>query len=100
MLTLPKDPGEVLTLAIGFRKRLGARTIISATSDIACITGTDPSPASVLLGTPSIPDPPLAVVQKVHGGVAGCSYLGRLYATLDDGDTLVGPFRLDIRLGG
>lgn len=91
----PKGPTEKLTLSLGFSKRLLGRAITAATSTCSVLTGTDPSPADVLDGSPDYSSAPI-IKQHTKGGITGCVYLIEIQLTLSDGDVLVGTIQLAV----
>lgn len=69
----PKTTSEVIDLTVNFTYLLSpGETISSATVYASVLTGVDPSPASLLLGTPTIVAS--LVTQRLNAGVANTVY--------------------------
>jgi hypothetical protein len=82
----PKDPAEIKIVRFEFGLEVEAgRTISSVTVGSTTSAGTDPAPAAVLLGTPTIDNTNLYVLQRVQNGLAACDYQFRALATDNDG---------------
>lgn len=80
---------EKVTLVFPFARELTTGvTVVSVLITATTKRGTDPAPANVLLGVPSI-QPGGEVLQRVQGGVAGAAYLLLAAATLSNGNVLV-----------
>lgn len=79
----PKDPEEVIPVAFDFSKL----AITSITSPVVTATrhegAADGSPSSILSGSPVVSG--LSVVQKVIGGVSGCTYALRCRVDTPEG---------------
>lgn len=68
-----KDPRGILPLGIDYADLLDeGETIVSASAEIALLSGTDADPAAMLLGSAVVDGS--VVGQWVQGGVAGCTY--------------------------
>lgn len=81
----PKQPGEIITLAFDFGfDNVGV--ISSPSVAVALAAGTDPDPALILVGAPTV-DGQL-VRQRVRDGVIGADYLLTARATAENGDLL------------
>lgn len=80
----PKDPAETKMLRFVFGADLAdGETIASVTVSAATEAGVDASPANVLMGSPTVSGGD--VLQRVHGGLAGCDYRLRCLATTSAG---------------
>ena len=76
-----KTPGEIINVTFAYASELGSsETIQSAAITCAVLSGTDPSPAAMLLGSASIQTS--NVIQGVQAGLDGCSYQLECLATL------------------
>lgn len=86
--TLPaKDPSETVTLSFLFGNELGTgETVSGCTVTCAVLTGTDPSPAAVLNGAPTVA---ATVLQSVTGGLDGVGYFLKATATTNLNRVLV-----------
>lgn len=74
IVTFPdKSVSEVVPLVVQFADRLQfGETVIGVTTAASVLSGTDPSPSSILSGAPTFSG--TEVTQAVTGGVAGCIY--------------------------
>jgi hypothetical protein len=96
--TLPaKDPAERVIVDFDFSLDLDTAEYITGTPavGVALVAGTDPSPAAILLGTPTVAAG--VARQAIIGGVAGATYRLRCAATLDSGRILVLAANLPVR---
>ena len=80
----PLEIGEIKAARFDFTNEAGAGATLSAQS-VTCVvvSGTDPSPSSVLVGSATVDGP--FIVQKIQPGVAGCVYKLRALATDETG---------------
>lgn len=81
----PKDVAETKVVEFDFSDELGAgESIVSvATVEVSVITGTDASPNALRSGTAIVSG--TSVLQRITGGVAGCTYHLRCVATANTG---------------
>lgn len=78
----PKDPEEVIPLAFDFSKL--AASIVSPVVTITRHDGAaDATPSAMLSGSPTISG--TTVVQKIIGGVSGCTYALRCRVDTPEG---------------
>lgn len=86
----PKYVSETRSIYVDFKFLLDPYDSISAVTSITAsvISGSDPSPASLLSGQPSIIG--TQVTQMVTKGVAGTRYLVTVIVTTSLGSTLTG----------
>lgn len=92
---VPKDPIEVLELTMDFTQWLQAGETIATCPWICTVSnGTDPSPSSLLSGSPTIAAG--LVKQLVHGGLDGVTYLFEATATTNLGHVYVGRATLAV----
>lgn len=59
------------------------------TVSASVMSGTDPSPGSILIGAPSISSSGMQVLQRVSGGVGGTAYVMTFLCPTAQGNTLV-----------
>lgn len=92
-----KDPAERILVDFDFTPDFDAGEEIAGTPTVgvSLVAGTDPSPAAILLGTPTVAAG--VVRQTINGGVAGATYRLRCAATLDSGRILVLAATLPVR---
>lgn len=94
-----KDPVERLVLRFDLSAELDAgETALSAVVSIGVAQGggTDPSPAAVLSGSPTVL-PTGMVLQMVQGGVVGVTYRVKAALTLSSGRVLAMSGHLPVR---
>lgn len=94
-----KDPAESLLVAtFAYANELQAgESIASAAITCTVLSGTDPSPASMLVGSPQISGS--NVLQNFSGGVDGVTYTLRCVATMSPtGRVLVRAATLPVRI--
>lgn len=78
----PKDPEEVIPVAFDFSKLATALTAPSVT--ITRFEGAaDPTPSAMLSGSPTVNG--TSVIQKIIGGVSGCTYALRCRVDTPEG---------------
>lgn len=77
MIWPTKDPDEKFAIEFDFARL--AATVDSAVVEVALLSGTDATPATVLDGAPQVTG--AKVYQRVKAGVAGCNYRLRCEAT-------------------
>lgn len=65
-----KDPSESVVVKFDFSGEL--LSVDQAQVSVSAYRGTDPNPASILLGSPQLDGP--AVLQRIQGGLSGVSY--------------------------
>lgn len=96
----PKDPAEKKIVRFEFALEVEAgRTISSVTIGVTTAAGVDAAPAAVLLGSPTIDNVNLYVLQRVQAGLANCDYQMRALATDNDGLVHLVPATLPVRTG-
>lgn len=93
----PKHPLETKLLRFSFAKDIAApTTIVSvAAPTVSVIDGTDPTPASFLLGAPLVTTP--EVLQRITGGLDGVTYLVECAATDSAGNVHVAQAVVPVR---
>ena len=94
----PKDPAEVIVAAFDFSAEVGSAEQVTGAPliEVALISGIDPAPSAMRLGSPVLADGAV-VRQALSGGVAGCTYKIRCQVTLDSGRVLVLAATLPVR---
>lgn len=72
----PKRPAEEIVLAFDFADDLPAGVTLASVQavDVELVSGTDPTPAAVKNGAPTVAGGSV-VLQGVKGGQYGCAYL-------------------------
>ena len=75
----PKDPGEIKIVRFQFGGDVGESSISTVDVQAFVVEGEDPSPSSFLSGVPAISG--TDVLQRVTGGLDGCDYNLRCFAT-------------------
>ncbi|MEC4682398.1 MAG: hypothetical protein VST70_01770 [Nitrospirota bacterium] len=78
-----------LAIAIALMLPSNAFTGTPTTSALVLV-GQDPSPGSILSGSPTLSANGLQILQRVTGGVAGCAYLVSFKCATVQGNTLEG----------
>lgn len=83
----PKGPDESFPCAFIYKKELVPGEVLTgpAVVTIAVRRGTDPNPASVITGPPTIED--YQVLQQLSGGLAGVTYDLECTVTTSQGNT-------------
>lgn len=95
-----KDPGETITVGIGFSRRLAASvTIVSCTFQVSVWEGTDPDTSTMLQGTADLTGTPV-MRHEIKGGLDGVDYLVEAHVVLSTGQPRVGAVILPVRKGG
>lgn len=93
----PADAGEILTLSLGYTRRLQGRTIVSAASSCVLLAGSDADPSGILSGDPVVASPRVnQLVNLESGSREGCVYMIKLRAVLNDGNVLIGKIKLEV----
>ncbi len=94
-----KDPGESVVVLFDFSAETASVSSPSVTSSVRWSLPGDASPSAVLDGAPSISGSNAAhVLQRVDGGVDLTDYALRCTAMSAEGDVLVVPAVLPVRL--
>ena len=91
----PKTPTEEDSFEFDYTDKLASgETVVSAVITIDVISGVDPSPGSMIGGSPTINSPKVTV--KLIGGVDGVLYCVHCLATTSTG--LKKPLQSDLRV--
>lgn len=91
-----KAVGETEFVGFNFQPRLanGGGAIQSAAFAVAVLSGTDPSPATMKIGTPLIEG--FVVKQLLGGGVAGVLYRVTVTVTTTNGQVMIESAALQV----
>lgn len=90
-----KDPAEIVTVTFDFENEFPGATLTGPDIDIAVEAGTDPTPATVLLGAPQVQAQ--KVLQQVQGGVAFTDYHLTCFVTVGGSQVAVRSAVLPVR---
>ncbi len=87
----PQYNTESLVRGMDFSSRLDLTSDTltgSPTVTVSVLQGTDPSPQSILVGSPSISTNSMQVLQRVSGGVPGTAYILSFKCGTAQGNTI------------
>lgn len=89
----PQYAPESLVRGLDFTPQLaktGDTFTGTPTASVLVLVGQDPSPGSILSGSPTLSANGMQILQRVSGGVAGCAYLVSFKCGTVQGNTLEG----------